>query len=261
MALDFTDASRHQTALRVFHEAMVVKLRLTFGDRVVEPHAVEVDAETIRKYSRGGLAVWSVIAACEGLDDSETYQLRMDVRWAIFIVAGSWRVDGESSATAKKDIQATYVAESAANWAARLAYRSRWGLSSGVSEVKASDIKIHNLGVGMKANAKMAQSEHLGLFVVWGCQELDMGATIAPGDEEFPLANILTATIEDQTHPDKPSITTQVDLTDERVALAPVGLWARFKNWTRRPKGRVDWAELAAARVNEFTRRELVANG
>lgn len=261
MALDFTEPARHQTALRVFHEAMVAKLRLTFGERVVEPHAVEVDAETIRKYSRGGLAVWSVVAACEGLEESETYQLRMDCRWAIFVVAGSWTVAGESSPTAKRVIPATYVAESAANWVVRLAHRTRWGLSSGVSEVEATDLKIHNLGVGMKANAKVAQSEHLGLFVVWGSQELDMGANIPPGVEEFPLAELIAGTIEDQVNVDKPEIKTEENLSEFSVVGARLrAMWVAVKCWFRRRRG-PDWAELAAAKMNEFVRRELVANG
>lgn len=257
MVLDFQDSARHETRLRIFHEAMVEQLRKHFGDRVVEPHSAEVDAETLRRYAKGGLSVWPVIAAAAGTSESSMTELQVDVRWAIFVVVGSWRVAGTKSATAKKSICAAYVADSAVTWISRLVHRTRWGIAEGwVQEVQATDIRVHNLGVGLKSDAKYAEAESLGLFVVWGSQPIDLGPNVGPGDEQLPLVELILGGLEDQIDPDKPSIPVQVDLTFSAARGWWSRLWSRWRRWWFG----ADVAELAAARMNAFVRREL-ANG
>lgn len=261
MSVDFGTADALQTPLRRMHEAMVTELRKTFGDRAVKPHAIEVDPETIRQHSSGPLALWAVIAAAEGTASSDNSQLRMDVRWAIFIVAQSWRSAGQSSPTARANHDPTYVAEAAANWVVRQAYRTRWSIQSGITEVKATDLKIHNLGIGAKTTAKQALTEHLSLFCVWGCQELDMGFTIAAGNEQFPDLESIAATIEDQTNPDKPSIKyLESDFTFAALSESVRAWWHGFRARLRRRLFGPDGADIVAARINAFIQKELVAN-
>lgn len=235
--------------LRSLHLAITDHLGQTFGMDHVKAHSAEVTPDTVRRFAQGKFAVWAVVAAGDGIGDSPESQLRMAVRWGIFIVAQALHeVPDELQPDRKQTTPAVQVAETIANIVLRLAHRTKWGLEI-ASQTASTSLSFRNLGAGNSAAQSMVEEEDIGLFVVWGTTELDMGTNMLPADLQLPPMEAWAGPIKDLCKPDEqPEVETQVTFTGlVRSALAAVSRWLFGPSWH----------EVAADSINRAT-RELV---
>lgn len=252
MALpDLTTALTSQ--LRSLHLAIVAQLGETFGEQAVKAHSAEVTPETVKRFSQGKYAIWTVIGSADGLETSLATELRMDVRWGVFIVAQPiHEVPDPDEPNRKRAVPAVEVAETIANLVVRLANQNKWGID-GCDFCPAASLAIRNLGVGIKSTQEFVEREDLGLFVVWGTNALAMGKGILAGDEQLPALQALIGPIVDQAKDEEqPQIEVKVDLTF-------MSLLARARAAVRRWLFGPSWHEQAAALINAATREMLDA--
>jgi hypothetical protein len=251
MALDVTTVLTSK--LRSLHLAIVSSLSTTFGADYVKAHSAEVTPGTVKRFIQGKFAIWAVVASADGLEESTPAELRMGVRWGIFVIADSLHeVPDAGQPTKKRTVPAVEVAETIANLVARLANQTTWGLA-GCEFCPAASISIRNLGVGIKSTQEFVEREDLGLFVVWGTNNLDMGIGLLPGAQQLPPLGALIGPLIDHLKPiERPKI--EVNLGDEFVALVLRG-WAVLRRWMFGPS----WHERAAAVINAATREILHA--
>jgi hypothetical protein len=239
--------------LRSLHLAIVRDLGKTFQDDHVRAHSAEVTPDTVKRFIQGKYALWAVVASADGLEESLSTELRMGVRWGVFVIAGALHEvpDPENDPTRKREVPAVQVAETLANLVARLANQRNWGVE-GCDGCRADSIAIRNLGVGIKSTQGFVEREDIGLFVVWGTNDLAMGPGIAPGDEQLPQLGAMIGSIVDHSKEnERPEI--EVNLTEEFV-----GLVGRAWAWIRRWFG-PSWHEQAAAAINAEMREMLNA--
>ncbi|GEM_PF-4288391 len=249
MAVDIKD--NLESPLRRLHEAIDSHLRATFGDIAVRSHSGQIDADTIRRYSQGAVALWPVIASARGSSESTPSELKVKVRWGIFIVASAMHVPMEGSESKMQPVSAVNVAESLANWVAQIAFNSRWGLqNSECTYTNADDLEILNPGVGLKRTKDFLEGEDLGFFIVWGTNTLTLGKRLLPGNEQLPLLEFMVGQIQDDGPGEElADIPIKDKLGDafSAFARAAVGVWSRFRRWVFGP----DRAEAMAALVNQ----------
>lgn len=173
--------------LREFHEALVGQLTATFPEAQVRKHAGEVDVETVRRHALRRVNLWATVASGEGTDDASDTELRMLVEWAVFVIAGAGfeHVEDEQGKARKRRASPVEVAEAYTEEVLRLAYDNDWSLE-GCSKARRTDLRFSNLGVALKTTAHGVDKADLGLFVVWGRQELEIGENILPGHAKLP---------------------------------------------------------------------------
>jgi hypothetical protein len=242
-----------ESPLRTFHEAMTAQLGLSFAPDIVKAHSAEVTPGTVQRYVNNKAAVWPVIASADGIEDSPPTNLRMDVRWGVFIVAAPLHeVPDDQDPDRKVTVPAVMVAETLANHVVRLAYESTWGLTEGVNRPLPGSLTIRNLGVGVKQAQEFVEREDLGLFVVWGTHAVDMGSSMLPGDEQLPGLDVLTGKIKELCQPD---VQPEIDFNLPQQFSALVG---RAKAWLEGVLApRPDWPVLAARAINDEMHKEL----
>lgn len=246
MPLDITKAL--ESPLRSLHDGIVQRLSMKFGEEQVRTHSAAVSADTIARFSQGKFATWPVIGGAEGLAESPPNAIRMRVRWGIFVIAQTMHeVPDELLPEQTRSVPAVSVAETISNIVAQLAVNTRWGLPNDKCNfVPPSSLSIRNLGVGIKTAGDLAETEDMGLFVVWGENELDIGEMILPGDDPLPLWQLISGPIRDHAKSvERPEI--QV-----KAPLARAGKWLAewLRRLWRRPDWRPAWQHQAAAVIN-----------
>lgn len=246
-----TDLNNLTSPIRQLHDAMAARLAQTFPNNIVRAHATKVDAETIRTHSVGQVAIWPVIADATGMSESDA-NLVVDVTWGIFIAAGPLTT---KSGTVHTPVPAYSVVEHLAALVARQAFRTNWGVDKAiVGRVPPTSIKVQNLGVaGVKANKSISEGENLGLYVVWGCNQVCLGPQLAPGDPTFDKLKVIYGDIvDDGPGSEAPSIKVRAVINTAFSALprglwgALVGGWRKARRWVLGPS----WAEQAADIIN-----------
>lgn len=249
MAVDITTAL--SSPLRSLHDGIVLHLAQKFGEDQVRTHSAAVSADTVARFSQGKFAVWPVIGGAEGLAESQPDALRMRVRWGIFVIAQTMHeVPDAQTPDATRGVPAVSVAETISNIVAQLAVNTRWGLQNGeCGFVPASSLSIRNLGVGIKSAGDLSETEDLGLFVVWGENELDLGKMILPGDDPLPLWQFISGPIRDHAKPvERPEIPL-------KAPLARVG--ECLTSWLRRWWPRPAWQQRTASVINAAMRERF----
>lgn len=225
--------------LREFHEALHGQLAATFPTAEVRKHAGEVDVDTVRRHAMRRVNLWATVAHGTGTDDASDTRLRMLVEWAVFVIVGSALelVEDLEGQPRQRRAEPVEVAAFYAEQVLRLAHDNDWALE-GCSKARKTDLRFSNLGVGLKPTARGVDKSDLGLFVVWGRQELELGHNILPGKVELgPFAGF-DGEIEDQGPSQRrPRIEVRAGLDPSPKAL----LWAA--------------ANSLAARLHHFVER------
>lgn len=232
--------------LRSLHLAIADRLGQTFGAEQVRAHSAEVTPSTVVQYSQGKWAVWVVLGSADGVKDTGPGELRMKVRWGVFIVAHALHeVPDELEPERTRSVPAVEVAETMANIVVRLAHQTKWGIVE-ANGVPGDTISARNLGVGLKTTKDFVEQEDIGLWVVWGSNEIDMGAGILPGDIQLPPLEAMLGDIHGICEPD---VDSKIPFNLEFSGLRRLWQWVTGKLF-----GPPAWAHEMAVVINTATR-------